>query len=78
MSLLGSGMSNANSHSNRDLPILLSGGGFKHGGHMHFARAGKQSIPLCNLYLSMLQNFGMEVDQFNTSSGTLTGLEKVT
>ena len=77
MALLGSGMSNANSHSNRDLPILLAGGGFKHGQHMHFARAGKQSTPLCNLYLSMLQNFGVEVGQFNTSSGTLTGLENI-
>ena len=75
MSLLGSGMSNANSHSNRDLPILMAGGGFKHGQHLHFARNGKQSTPLCNLYLSMLQNFGLEVDRFNTSNGTLTGLE---
>jgi hypothetical protein len=77
MALLGSGMSNANSHSNRDLPILLAGGGFKHGQHLQFARHGKQSTPLCNLYLSMLQNFGIETEKFNTSSGTLTGLSKV-
>ena len=77
MTLLGSGMSNANSHSNRDLPVLLAGGGFKHGQHLHFARSGKQSTPLCNLYLSMLQNFGLEMDHFNTSSGTLTGLETI-
>ena len=77
MTLLGSGMSNANSHSNRDLPVLLAGGGFKNGQHLHFARSGKQSTPLCNLYLSMLQNFGLEVDHFNTSSGTLTGLETI-
>ena len=78
MALLGSGMSNANSHSNRDLPVLLAGGGFKHGQHLHFARNGKHSTPLCNLYLSMLQNFGLEIDTFNTASGTLTGLTKVT
>ena len=77
MVLLGSGMSNANSHSNRDLPVLLAGGGFKHGQHLHFARNGKQSTPLCNLYLSMLQNFGLEIDTFNTASGTLTGLTKI-
>jgi len=76
MALLGSGMSNANSHSNRDLPVVLAGGGFKHGEHRHYARKGKHSTPLCNLYLSMLQNFGLEVDRFNTSSGTLTGFEK--
>jgi len=77
MALLGSGMSNANSHSNRDLPILLAGGGFKHGQHLHFARNGKQSTPLCNLYLSMLQNFGLEIDTFNTASGTLSGLTQI-
>ena len=77
MALFGSGMSNANSHSNRDLPVLLAGGGFKHGQHMHFARDGKQYTPLCNLYLSMLQNFGLEVNRYNTSSGTLAGLERI-
>ena len=75
MALLGSGMSNANSHSNRDLPVILAGGGFKHGSHKHYARQGRSSVPLCNLFLSMLQNFGLEIDRFNTSSGTLTGLE---
>jgi len=76
MALLGSGMSNANSHSNRDLPVVLAGGGFRHGEHKHYARKGRHSTPLCNLYLSMLQNFGLELDRFNTSSGTLTGFEK--
>ena len=76
MALLGSGMSNANSHSNRDLPVVLAGGGFRHGEHKHYARKGRHSTPLCNLYLSMLQNFGLELDRFNTSNGTLTGFEK--
>ncbi|MEM7602200.1 MAG: DUF1552 domain-containing protein, partial [Verrucomicrobiota bacterium] len=75
MALFGSGMSNANSHSLRDLPVLLAGGGFKHGEHKHYARNGRTSLSLCNLYLSMLQNFGLEIDQFNNSTGTLTGLE---
>jgi hypothetical protein len=75
MALFGSGMSNANSHSNRDLPVLLAGGGFRHGSHRHYARNGRKSVPLCNLYLSMLQHFGLEIDGFNTSSGTLSGLE---
>jgi hypothetical protein len=77
MALLGSGMSNANSHSNRDLPVVLAGGGFRHGEHKHYARKGKHSTPLCNLYLSMLQNFGLELDRFNTSNGTLSGFEKL-
>jgi hypothetical protein len=74
MVLFGSGMSNANSHSNRDLPVILAGGGFQHGQHRHYARDGRHSVPLCNLYLTMLQRFGLALDSFNTSSGTLTGL----
>ena len=33
--------------------------------------------PLCNLYVSMLQRLGIEVDKFSSSTGTLTGLEPV-
>lgn len=74
MAIFGSGMSNANSHSNKDLPVILAGGGFKHGSYKNYKK-GKESTPLTNLYLSMLQNFGLEINQFNTSSGTLSGLD---
>ena len=37
MVLFGSGMGNASSHSNKNLPLILAGGGFKHGAHhSHF------------------------------------------
>lgn len=71
MCLLGCGMSNGNSHSNKNLPILLAGGGFKHGEHKVYDKVGGKSVPLNNLYLNMLQNFGLELDQFNTSTSTL-------
>jgi len=77
MALFGSGMSSANSHSNRDLPILLAGGGFRHGEHKHYARDGRESVQLSNLYLSMLQHLGLPLEKFNKSTGTLTGLEAV-
>ncbi|MDD7984765.1 DUF1552 domain-containing protein [Lentisphaera marina] len=78
MSLFGSGMSSGNSHSNRNLPVVLAGGGFKHGEHKHYARqSGGASVELCNLYLSMLQNFGLDIDSFNRSTGPLQGLETV-
>ena len=32
-------------------------------------------VMACNLLLSMLQNFGLELDRFGTSTGTLNGLE---
>lgn len=71
MVLFGSGMGNANSHTNSNLPIILAGGGFKHGEHKVYPDKGLGKKPLCNLYLSMLQRFGAEVDKFGTSTGTL-------
>jgi hypothetical protein len=72
MVLFGSGMGNANSHTNVNLPIILAGGGFKHGEHKSFPTSGLTRQPLCNLFVSMLQRFGVEVDTFGTSTGTLS------
>src|SRR4030095_10350234 len=36
MVLYGTCMGSANSHSNYNLPVLLAGGGFKHGQHLAF------------------------------------------
>jgi hypothetical protein len=70
---LGSNLGDASSHSNKNLPVLVAGGGFRHGQHLAFDP--QNSPPLCNLYVSMLQRLGIEVDKFNTGSGTLNGLE---
>ena len=75
MTLFGSGMGNANSHTNNDLPIILAGGGFKHGEHKVYPREKNKRVPLCNLYVSLLQQFGVETDSFGNSTSTLTGLE---
>src|SRR4051812_6979104 len=75
MVLLGSGMGNANSHINTDLPIILVGGGFKHGEHKSYPDEPRRRVPLSNLYLSLLQRFGLETDRFSMSTGTLSGLE---
>jgi hypothetical protein len=72
MVLFGSGMANANAHVNINLPILLAGGGFKHGEHISYPTSGLNKQPLCNLYVTMLQRFGVEVDKFGISKGTLT------
>jgi hypothetical protein len=75
MVLYGSGMGNANSHVNTDLPIILAGGGFRHGEHKQYPDEPRRRVPLCNLYVSMLQRFGLETDRFSMSTGTLSGLE---
>jgi hypothetical protein len=74
--LLGSGMGNANSHTNSNLPIVLAGGSFKHGQHIQFDPKSRTRPPLSNLYVSMLQELGVESESFATSTGTLTGIEK--
>jgi len=75
MVLFGSGMGNANSHTNHDLPIVLAGGGFRHGEHKQYPEDVRQRVPLSNLFVSMLQRFGVETDRFSMSTSTLTGLE---
>lgn len=74
MVLFGSGLGNASSHSNRELPLLLAGGSFQHGEHKSYPATGGAKTPACNLYLSMLQRFGVESERFGTSTGTLQGL----
>jgi hypothetical protein len=73
MIFFSSNLGNAATHSTRNLPVLLAGGGFKHGQHLAFAQ--HNAPPLCNLYVSMLQRLGLEVDRFGSSKGTLPGLE---
>jgi hypothetical protein len=75
MVLFGSNMGNANTHDNTNLPVLLAGGGFKHGQHLAFNR--DHNKPLCNLYVSMLQRLGVATNEFASSTGTVTGLVTV-
>ena len=68
--LFGSNLGNANSHVAKNLPILIAGGGFRHG--QHIAHDTEQNAPLCNLFVTMLQTMGMETESFGQSTGTLT------
>lgn len=72
MVMYGSDLGNGSSHDNRNLPIILAGGGFKHGQHLAFDQ--KDNYPLPNLYVSLLQQMGLEFDKFASSTGTMTGL----
>jgi hypothetical protein len=73
--LYGTPMGSANSHSNVNLPVLIAGGGYKHGQHLAFDT--KNNYPLSNLYLTMLHRLGIEADSFSSSKGTMSGLELV-
>jgi hypothetical protein len=74
MVLYGSGISDGNAHAHDDLPILLAGkanGTVKTGRHLRLP----SETPLTNLYVSILDRFGVKVDEFGDSTGRLTALE---
>jgi len=75
--VIGSGMGNASNHSNRDLPVLLAGGGLKHQGHLVCPAEEHKRIQLSNLWLSTLQWFGVERERFGRSTGTFTPMKIV-
>jgi hypothetical protein len=75
MVLYGTCMGSANSHSNVNLPVLLAGGGFRHGQHLAFDQ--QNNYPLTNLFVSMLQRLGVETNEFSTGRATMRGLEMV-
>lgn len=74
MVYFGSNLGNASNHSTKNLPVLLAGGGFKHGQFLDFNAQADSAPPLSNLYVSMLQRLGIETDRFGSSTGTLSGL----
>ncbi len=63
-------LGNANAHHAHNLPIFLAGGEFKHGHYV--ARARNKNTPLSNLFVTMLNNAGLETESFGQSRGSLT------
>jgi hypothetical protein len=69
----GAGMSDGNSHSPDNLPILVAGGGAGRpagGRHLRFPA----DTPVANLHATLLPKLGVEVGRFGNSTGTLSGL----
>lgn len=73
--MFGCGMATG-PHSTKNLPLVVAGGGFKHGEHKVYPDSeSAHRIPAANLLLSILQNHGLEIDRFGTSSGTLANFD---
>ncbi|MBV6490665.1 MAG: DUF1552 domain-containing protein [Fimbriimonadaceae bacterium] len=73
MLLYGGGIGDGDRHNHDDLPILLAGRGagtLKPGCHVRFS----QGTPLNNLFLSLLDKVGVDVEQLGDSTGKLQGL----
>lgn len=73
--MFGSNLGNASSHDNKNLPVIVAGGGFRHGQHLAFDP--KKNPPLSNLYVQFLRRLGADVNAFGSSSGsgTIPGFE---
>lgn len=71
--LYGSNLGNASSHDTKNMPVLLAGGGFKHGQHLAFDQ--RNNSPLANLFVSMLQRLGISDAKFGGATTPIPGLE---
>ena len=68
--LLGTGMGDSSRHSNRNLPTLVAGGGLKHGQHLAFDPKDDSAL-LGDLYITILQQLGVEETTFSNASNNL-------
>jgi hypothetical protein len=66
--LFGSNLGNASAHQTANLPLILAGGGYKHGRHIAI---NKDQHVFSNLFVSLAQRMGVETDQFGFSTSTL-------
>lgn len=73
MVLQGSNLGDAARHDGDNLPILLAGGGFRHGQSLAYDR--KHNRPLAELFVSMLQRLEIETERFSSGTKPLPGLE---
>lgn len=64
--LFGSNLGNASSHDWSNLPILVAGGRFKHGQHLAFDP--KHNLPFSNLFVTLAQQMGVEIESFGSSN----------
>jgi hypothetical protein len=65
--MYGAGIADSNAHATSDLPVMLVGGGagtLKGGRHIRF-----KSVPLANLHLTLLDQFGVHLDRIGDSTG---------
>ncbi len=73
MIVYGCGNSDGNRHSHTNLPVVLAGNG---GGALNAGRFVRQSdVPMCNLYLNMLDTMGVPaLERFGDSTARLSDI----
>jgi len=73
MLVYGAGLSDGNRHAHEDLPTIILGKGG------NFIKPGRRIIyrketPMCNLFLAMMDNMGVHVENFGDSTGRIDSL----
>ncbi|MCA9049059.1 MAG: DUF1552 domain-containing protein [Planctomycetaceae bacterium] len=72
--LFGSNLGNASAHDWHNLPIIVAGGGYRHGSYV--AHDAADNTPLANMFVDIAQRMGIETDRFGSStSAGIRGLE---
>jgi hypothetical protein len=74
MIVYGAGLSDGNRHLHEDLPTLIAGRGG------NFIKTGRRVIyrketPMCNLFLTMMDRMGVQMEHFGDATGQLRGLD---
>jgi len=74
VTLIGSAMGDAAAHRRTNYPLLVAGGGFNHRRHISCGDGTVANTMACDLYVTVLQQLGFEVDKFSTSESDLNGV----
>lgn len=72
--LIGSAMADASKHRRVDYPLMIAGGGYRHQRHISCgAESEHKNEMACDLYVTVLQKLGFEMDSFSSSQSNLNG-----
>jgi hypothetical protein len=67
--MAGSNLGNASSHNTRDLPLILAGGGFRHGKHVVAGGKGNDNGRFANLFVQIAHRMDVGLEKFGSSNG---------
>ena len=72
--LIGSAMADASKHRRVNYPLMIAGGGYRHQRHLSCGADQEHKNEMaCDLYVTVLQKLGFEMDSFATSKSNLNG-----
>lgn len=72
--LIGSAMADASKHRRVDYPLMIAGGGYRHQRHISCGATSEHKNEMaCDLYVTVLQKLGFEMDSFSSSQSNLNG-----